>query len=411
MISFEPTEEQRLIRDTVADLLATKARPRVRAIEAARAIPDDLAQALAELGVGQMSIPAACGGPGLDARTRALVDEALGFADASVALAAPGPGALAAALVTLGDAAQQSRILAPFVADPMRVGAVAWSESKLVADRPGFATTARRDGDAWILDGEKSYVLHAGRAATYVVFAQVEASAGWDGVGAFVVESGAAGLAFGNRASTVGLDAVTFGSVKLGGVRVDDRDRLASAEVASIRRFFALRSLSLAGIAVGLARSAWEESQRFAESRVAFGKPIGHFQAIAFLLVDRLMDVEGARGLLWRAAWLHDAIASGGPSSIPEKDREATLLAWSAQATSEALEAAMRCAADAVQIHGGAGFVRDYVVEKLMRDAKQLQLCAPTTATGDLASATALAGLTVDPALVLPTPDVQPIFT
>jgi alkylation response protein AidB-like acyl-CoA dehydrogenase len=411
MISFEPTEEQRLIRDTVVDLLAQKAHPRVRSIEAARALPDDLAHALAELGVGQMSIPAAYGGPGVDARTRALVDEALGHADASVALAAPGPGPLAAALLTLGDDAQRSRILAPFASDATRIGAVAWSESALLVEREGFATRAKRDGDDWLLDGEKSYVINAGRAHSYVVFAQIDPAAGWDGVGAFAVDASAPGVSFGERAKTVGLDAVTFGSMKLSGVRVAEIDRLASCDVASIRRFFSLRSLTIAGIAIGLAQSAWEEAQRFADARVAFGKPIGHFQAIAFLLVDRLMDVEGARGLLWRATWLHDAIATGAATSIPEKDRDRTLLAWSAQATSEALEAAMRCAADAVQIHGGAGFVRDYIVEKLMRDAKQLQLCAPTVATGDLASATALGALPIDAALVLPTPDVQAIFT
>lgn len=165
-----------------------------------------------------------------------------------------------------------------------------------------------------------------------------------------------------------------------------------------IRRFFARQSLSIAARAVGLARAAWEVSRTYADERKAFGKPIGHFQSIAFLLADRHIDVEGARGLVWRAAWSLDKGSNDVELRI-------------AEACAEALEVAQQCGSDAVQIHGGAGFVRDYIVEKYMRDSKQLALCAPSVTTNDQLFAALTMGAALDPALVLPVPDVQPIFT
>lgn len=403
MVSFEPTEEQRMMRDTVAELARAKLRERTREIEAKRALPDDLSAALAELGITSLAIPEAFGGPGIDARTAVLVEEELAWADASVPFAMPGPGALARAVEALGDDEQARRVLEAFLVDPARRGAVAFSESRPNAERPGFTTVARRDGDAWILDGTKSYVIGAGLASTYVVFAQVDAQKGWDGVGAFLVDAGAPGVTVGERYATLGLDAASIGELRLAGVRVEERDRLAGRGdfAQGLRRFFAGQALHVAARAVGLARAAWELSRTFADERKAFGKPIGHFQSIAFLLADRLMDVEGARGLVWRAAWTLDT----------KREQELEVLARCAEACAEAIEVAQRCASDAVQVHGGAGFVRDYLVEKLMRDAKMLALAAPSATTNDQLFAAVALGAPLDPALVLPVPEVQPIFT
>ena len=146
-------------------------------------------------------------------------------------------------------------------------------------------------------------------------------------------------------------------------------------------------ALVMAARAVGLSRAAFELTREYCDTRVAFGKPVGHFQAVAFTLADRAMDLEAARGLVWRAAWLWD-------SKAPEKE---ALLA-SAYAISFAHEAAMRAGDDAVQLHGGAGFMRDYPVEKLMRDAKQLQLCGMTAEHADQLAAALELGRPVDPA-------------
>lgn len=399
MKSFEPNEDQRMMQQTVADFAREKIRERAREIEGKRALPDDLRAAIAELGLCTLSVPADFGGAGMDARTTVLVEEELAWGDPAVPFAMPGPGALGAALLELGDDAQKRRVLEPF-ADGKHFGAVAFSEARPNATRAGFSTVARRDGDAWILDGKKAFVLNAGLASTYVVFAQVDESKGWDGIGAFIVD--ASQVKVGQRYVTVGLDAATFGEVSLEGARVSDADRLLGGGDfgKATRRFFARHSLSVAARAVGLARAAWEISRAYADERKAFGKPIGHFQSIAFLLADRLMDIDGARGLLWRAAWTLDT-----------KSDELEVLARCAEAVAEALEVAQQCGADAVQVHGGAGFVRDYIVEKYMRDAKQIAVCAPTTTTSDQLFAALALGAPLDPALVLPVPDIQPIFT
>ncbi len=396
MITFEPDDEQRLMQSTVAALAREKLLPRCREIEAARALPEDLAAALAELGLTTLGIPEACGGMGASVRTQVLVEEELAAGDAAVPFAMPGPGPLGHAMLELGSEAQRERVLRAFVDDPTRVGAVAFSEAR-PAQEPGFSTRARKDGDAWVLDGEKAYVVNAGRAAIYVVFAQVDA--GWSGMGAFLVDATAEGLAVGPRRTSLGLDAASFGSITLTGVRAERLD--TTDVVRATLRYFARVSLTVAARAVGLSRAAFETTHAFATERKAFGKPIGHFQAVAFNLADRLMDLDGARGLVWRAAWTLDV--HGGDDAL--------VLARCAEAGAEAAEVAQRCGSDAVQLHGGAGFVRDYLVEKYMRDSKQLALCAPSAATCDALSAALALGAPLDPALVLPVPDIQPIFT
>ncbi len=403
MKSFDPTEEQRMMRDTVADFAREKLRERSREIEGARALPEDLRRAIAELGVTTLTIPEAAGGAGMSALTAALVEEELAWGDAAVPFAMPGPAALGHALLELADDEQQRRLLEPFVSEPARFGAVAWSEARPHARRAGFNTIAKREGDGYVLDGQKAFVLNAGLASTYVVFAQTDESRGWDGIGAFVIDAAAKGVTVGPRYTTLGLDAATFGEVSFQQVVVPARDALLGRGdfARATRRFFARHALSMAARAVGLARAAWEVSRTYADERKAFGKPIGHFQSIAFLLADRHIDVEGARGLVWRAAWTLDT----------KSGDDVEVLARCAEAAAEALEVAQQCGADAVQIHGGAGFVRDYIVEKYMRDSKQLALCGPTSTTSDQLFAALALGAPLDPALVLPVPDIQPIFT
>ncbi|MGZ3450560.1 MAG: acyl-CoA dehydrogenase family protein [Polyangiales bacterium] len=397
-IEFELTEDQQMMRDTVADFAKAKLRDRARDVEHRRALPDDLASAIAELGLTAYAIPEAAGGSGMGMQTAVLVEEELAFGDAAVPFAMPGPGNLLHALIELGSDEQQKRIFERFVSDPKLRGAVAWSESRPNRDRAGFSAVARKDGDGWVIDGKKSYVLGAGLASTYVVFAQVDESKGWDGIGAFVVDG--ANVEASERSITVGLDAASFGEITLKGAR-GERLEGRGDFARGLRRFFARQGLFVAARAVGLARAAWEVSRAYADERKAFGKAIGHFQSIAFLLADRHMDVEGARGLVARAAWTFDTRGND----------DGEVLARSAEAIAEALEVVQQCGSDAVQIHGGAGFVRDYIVEKYMRDAKQLALCASSTTTSDQLFAAIALGTPLDPALVLPTPDLQPIFT
>jgi alkylation response protein AidB-like acyl-CoA dehydrogenase len=408
MIEFEPTEDQRLMQESIAQFAKSTLAPRIREFERLRALPDDVLRTGHEIGLSLLALPEACGGQGQGLVTSVLIEEELGSADAASAFALSGPGALATAVLELGTEEQARAYLEDFSnADDghTRFGAVAWSELAPNKQREGFTTTANKDGDAYVLTGKKAFVTNGLLASRFVVFAQVDETKGWAGIGAFVVEKDNPGLKLGKRHDTLGLDAASFGEITLEGARVTEGARLYGGSpegdiTRATLRFFAKRSLIVAARALGVARFAFDIAREYCDTRTAFGKPIGHFQAVAFTLADRLMDVESARWLVWKAARAWD---SGG--------REKDALKATAQAAAHALEVAMRTADDCVSLHGGSGFIRDLIAEKLMRDAKQIALACPTTEQQDQLAAALDLHAKLDPALVLPTPDTQAIFT
>jgi alkylation response protein AidB-like acyl-CoA dehydrogenase len=337
------------------------------------------------MGLGVVHLPESAGGAGLGLLTAVLLEEEIASGDPAAAFALGGTAGFGLALAELGSA-EQSKDAAS------SVGAVAFGEARPHKDRAGLSTVFANG----IVSGEKSYVLGADRAERFVVFAQVDEAKGYDGIGAFLVEKGS-GVTATARQRTLGLDAASFGGVKFENAKAT---RLAGPDFKKATlRFFAKYGLLVAARCVGLSRAAFETTRAYVETRRAFGKPVSHFQAVAFTVADRAMDVEASRALVHRAAWLWDQ----------NEDENAALLA-SARAISYAQQAAMRCGDDGVQLHGGAGFMRDYAVEKYMRDAKQLALCGlPTSCADQLAAAIEL-GRDPDLALVLPWPDSQSAF-
>ncbi len=380
MIAFEPSEDQTQMQESVAQL-AKMLRARMRETERARAVPEDLRKRAHELGLGMVSLPQAIGGAGLGMLTAVLLEEEVANGDPGAAFGVRRAGSDSGSRSReLGTEAQAKALLAPFSAGTRgadesawnRFGAVAWGERKASGQRAGLVTTASKRsarnerGATWELTGEKAYVVNADRAESFVVFAQVEEGRGWRGTGAFVVANGAPGLRVLARETSLGLDAASFGGIALDGVEVAEEDRLGTDDGAyesALVRFFAKNALLVAARGVGLARAAFEIARDYCEERRAFGKPIAHFQAVAFTLADRAMDVDAARALVWKAAHAWDAQAAGRAEAA-END---ALLA-TARAVAFTHEAAMRCGDDAVQLHGGAGFMRDYAVEKLMRE-------------------------------------------
>lgn len=402
MISFEPTEDQKLMVESVAQFARTVLRPKFRDFEHERALPESVRRTAHELGLGLVALPEAAGGAGLGMTTAVLLEEEVAWGDPAAAFAFGGPGAFGLAVAELGTEAQARAALEPFTTDGAhaRFGAVAWGEKSANRERPGLSTTAKKEGDGYRLDGAKAYVVNADRAERFVVFAQVDEAAGWRGVGAFLVGKDTKGLSILPRESSLGLDIASFGGIALANVVVPESARLAGGEdfSAALVRFFAKNALLVAARSVGLSRAAFEVTREYVDNRKAFGKPIGHFQAVAFTVADRAMDVEAARGLVWRAAAAWDA-----------GDENEALLR-TAQAVAFAHEAAMRCGDDGVQLHGGNGFIRDYPVEKFMRDAKQLGLCGMTAEHADQLAAAVTLGVPIDPGLVLPTPETQNAF-
>ena len=403
MISFAPTEDEAHMQRSVAELASATLRPRMRAHEAARGLSEETRRAAFDLGLGLLALPESAGGPGLGMRTAVLLEEEIAAGDAGAAFALAGPGAFGTCVAELGSEAQRAALLAPFLGEGGhdRFGAVAFGEARALAERPGFATTATKTATGYALTGKKAYVRNADRAEVFVVFAQLDPALGWDGLGAFVVRRSEAGVSTGPRETTLGLDAMSVGSLILEGVEVAEEARLGGDGdgerfARAMVRFFAKEALFVAARAVGLAREAFDVTRDYVDTRRAFGKPIGHFQAVAFTIADRAMDVESGRALVHRAAAAWDSGAS-----------ERQCLLYSAYAVSFALEAAMRAGYSAVQLHGGAGFMRDYPAEKLMRDAKQLQLCVLTSEQADQLAAASELDTPLNLGLVLPTPETQ----
>ena len=376
MISFGLEEDQQIIQETVRKFAAEELRPKMRAFEKS-GVTDALRKKFDETGLGLDDVA-------LD--TAVLVHEELAFGDpgAAVALSAPYDGSRA--LAALADDAQRTRFAG-------KAAAICYSERKAPLD--GFGTVAKRIDGGWALTGKKAFVVGADRAELHLVFAQLEGANGWDGVGAFVVERGNGGLRLGDKHALLGLEAVAAHEVVLESCKVADGNRLLAGGdlVKKLEHVFARTMVINAARQVGLARAAYEFALEYTQDRKAFGKPVAHFQSVAFTLADMAMDVDAARWMVWRAA------------SELDKGTWTSTVAAAAHAN----ESAWRVADNGVQLLGGAGYVKDYPVEKWLRDSKALALFAPSSEVADLALAGAVLGEPV--ATGLPSSAIQPFFT
>ena len=378
MIDFALDDEQEILVRTVREFAREKVRPRLRELERAGQVPADLRATFAELGLALLEVPESEGGLGQSQVTAALVHEELACGDAGAAVALFISQPLVAALLELADADQRARMLRDPI-DPLGPmgGAVA------VAGE----VVARRAAGGYRLEGRQAWVVGGGRA---VVLADLQG----EGPAAFFVADARPGA----RHETLGLGAVRIGELLLDGCEVPEGDRLLGGGdlPAALQRFHARYALINAARQVGLGRAAYEYALLYAEQRTAFGKPVAHFQALAFLLADVHMDVESARWLVWRAASLWDR---GAPDA----------LRLVAEAAVHAGEAAHRSAEAAVQILGGAGYMRDHPVEKWMRDTRTLALLGASAERQRMLIAASLIG---DPALADTGPaSLQPVIT
>jgi alkylation response protein AidB-like acyl-CoA dehydrogenase len=268
-----------------------------------------------------------------------------------------------------GTPDQKARYLGPLVRGEM-LGAWALTEAGAGSDAAGMRTSARREGDGWVLHGTKQFITHGRTAGVLVVMAVTNPAEGHRGISAFIVERGAAGLRAGRKEDKLGMRASDTSEVILEDVRVA-ADALLGAEghgfVDTLRILDAGR-IGIAALAVGLAQGAFEAALAHANARRQFGRAIAGFQAIRWKLADMATELEAARLLTYRAAWLRDR-------------REGRTSTASSIAKLYASEAAVRAAEECVQIHGGYGFVKDYPAEKLFRDVK---LCTIGEGTSEI---------------------------
>jgi alkylation response protein AidB-like acyl-CoA dehydrogenase len=349
MVSFDPTEEQQLVRDTVASFAAEQIRPLAREADETGNIPESLVRQAWELGLVQSTIPEAYGGHGeaASAITSALVLEDLGWGDLSIALHLLAPRLLAYPIMQFGSEEQKKAILPAFTGNEYAPGTAALMEPEMRFDVHELSTTAKRQNGGFVLNGSKCLVPLGGEASHLVVYARGE-----DGLAAFVVPRETPGLSVVEREKNMGLKALATYEIKLEDCRVPAAARLDGDLTPLLDR----SRVALAALAVGVARASFEYARDYAKDRKAFGVAIGQKQAIAFMLAEMAIEIDAARLLTWEAAWKIDR----GEVAT----REACL------AKNYAAGMALKVSDNAVQVLGGHGYIRDHMVELWLRNGR-----------------------------------------
>ena len=357
-MQFQLTDEQQLLRQTVREFAEGEIRPFVREWDEAQKFPSALIPKLADLGLMGIQFPEQWGGAGMSAIDYCICLEEIARVDPSVALSVAAHNGLGPAHIFMfGSDAQKARWLTP-LARGEKLGAWALTEPNAGSDAAGTRTTAVRDGDHWVLNGTKTFITHGSSADVLVIMAATDRSKGAKGISAFIVERGTPGLRAGRKEDKLGMRASETTEVILDQCRVPGDQLLGEVGMGFIGALQVLDAgrIGIAALSVGLAQGAFDCSRSYASSRKQFGQPIASFQAIQWKLADMATRIEAARLLTYRAAFL--------------KDQQQRTTLESAMAKLYSSEVAVRAAEDAVQIHGGYGFVKDYPAEKFFRDVK-----------------------------------------
>ncbi len=357
---FDLTDEQREIQALCREFAANEIRPISLAVdEGDTEVPWEVWYKAAELGLTSFMLPEEYGGGGMtDVLTQCLVQEELCFGCAGIGNLLTSNGFFAEPVLELGSEEQKRRWLEPLCGERPPLTALATTEPNAGSDAAAMQTTATRQGDGYVLRGQKSWISNGGVGEYYVVFATVAPGTRSKGVTAFLVEKNDAGLSFGAPMKKMGQRAIVNAEMFFEDVPLPADRRLGDEGQGfyGLMRTFDRSRIILGAAATGLARAALEYATEYAKTRVQFGKPIGEHQAIAFRLADMAVRVDASRLLVWRAARAHDA----GIAAPLE----------AAMAKLHASETAMWCTWAAVQTLGGWGYSREYPVEKWMRDAK-----------------------------------------
>ncbi|PZN06697.1 acyl-CoA dehydrogenase [Thermaerobacter composti] len=377
---LDPTYEE--IRRAVREFAQRELAPRAAAYDASGEFPWENVRRLAEHGYLGMMIPEEYGGGGMDTLAHAICLEEVARACAATAVVMDVHNSLVGELINRwASAAMKARWL-PVLARGDRLGAFCLTEPDAGSDAAALKTTAVRDGDHYVLHGRKTFISNGGVAEIYVVFAVTDPAAGSRGISAFLVEKGTPGLSFGKPFKKMGIRASATTDVILEGVRVP-AENLIGQEGQGYKIALATLDNGRVGIgaqAVGIAQAALDRAVAYASQRKQFGRPIASFQGIQFKLADMATAIEAARLLVYRAAVLYDQSVRTGRRASKEI----------AMAKLFASEVAMRVTTEAVQIHGGYGYLQDFEVERLMRDAKITQIYEGTSEVQRMVIARAL---------------------
>jgi butyryl-CoA dehydrogenase len=361
------TEEQELAQRTARDFAREKVLPLAHDIDENGKVPPELIAEMASLGFLGIYVPDSYGGAGLDALSYALVCEEINRACASTGVVMSTHVSLVVdPLLHWGNDAQKERFLRP-LATGEKLGCFALSEPASGSDAAAMRTSARRDGDAWVLNGTKNFITNGASADVALVFAQTDPDARKRGIAAFVVENGTPGFSVGKLEHKLGIRGSDTAQLLFQDCRVPAENLLGEAGGGFKIALATLDGgrISIAAQAVGIARACLEDSLAYAKEREAFGKKIVEFQAIQWKLADMATEIDAARLLVWRAATL--------------KDRGEDHILAAAQAKLFASDVAVRAARECVQIFGGYGYLTDFPAERHYRDAKITEIYEGTS--------------------------------
>ena len=368
-MNFSFTDEQTQIKMSVREFAGAEIRPHVMEWDEAQHFFDELRPKLAELGLLGVLIPELYGGAGLGYVEYATIIEELARVDGSVGLSVAAHNSLCSNHIYMfGDEQQKEKYLIP-LAQGQHWGAWGLTEAQAGSDASGTRTNAVATRDGWVVNGSKNFITHAITGKTCVAVAMTDRSQGNKGITAFVFEQGMPGFSSAKKENKVGMRASETASITFADCHISDAQRLGKVGEGFHQAMQVLDGgrISIAALSVGIAQGAYECAVKYAKEREQFGKPIADFQAIQFKLADMATQIDAARMLTLRAAWL--------------KDNGKKVTKESAMAKLYASEVAVRCGEEAVQIHGGYGYTKDYPAEKYWRDAK---LCTIGEGTSEI---------------------------
>ncbi|GEM66145.1 acyl-CoA dehydrogenase [Sphingobacterium faecium NBRC 15299] len=366
-MNFELNEEYKMIQEAARDFAQQDLKPGVIERDEKAAFPYEQIKKMGELGFMGMMVSSQYGGAGLDALAYTLVLEEIAKIDASAAVVMSVNNSLVCyGLETYGTEEQKEKYLRP-LASGEKLGAFALSEPEAGSDATSQHTTAIDQGDHYVLNGTKNWITNGGNADIYLIIAQTHPEKAHRGINVLIVEKGMPGFTIGPKENKLGIRSSDTHSLLFSDVKVPKENRIGEDGFGFK---FAMKTLDggrigIAAQALGIAAGAYELALAYAQERKTFGKPISDHQAIQFKLADMEVEIEAARLLTYKAAWTKD---QGLPYS-----KEA------AMAKLHASEVAMKTSIEAVQIHGGYGYVKEYHVERMMRDAKITQIYEGTS--------------------------------
>lgn len=361
-IDMHLTDGQSAVQELARKVADDELRPVVMKYDESQEFPFPIVEKLAALGFMGMTWPEELGGAGLSELESVIVIEELAKVDPSVALIVASHNSLCSGHIMMHGSEAQRRKYLPDLASGKKLGAWGLTEPGSGSDSGAMRTLAVREGDEWVLNGVKAFITQGSVASTYVVLALTDRSKGKASISAFILEKGMKGFSVGKKENKLGMRCSDTATLIFDGVRIPGANLIGHAGEGFKQALAVLDGgrIGIAALSVGIAQAALEASTRYAKERCQFGRPLGEFQAIQWKLADMATETCAARLLTHHAAQLK---MEGKPYNLA-----------AAQAKMYASEAAVRATNEAVQIHGGYGFTKDFPVEKLYRDVKLMTI-------------------------------------